>query len=201
MKEMRLADVSDMEPGNAFLEGFTERFNAKFAKVPARSDNLHRAMNVEPDRLREIFCFCDQRYVGKQLTFSYDRKRISLQQSDLTRGLVGKYVDTFMFPDRRLEVKWKGVTLPYSVFNRDQKRVTHAAITENISLSAVLAHVKDVQESEGAPAKRSAGKQRTRYKKPGRKSPGRTSFVDRHIADKKAREGSAESKTSILQPN
>lgn len=192
IKEMRLAGISTMEAGNAFLEGYTERFNAKFAKAPARADNLHRAMNVEPDRLREIFCFCDQRYVGKQLTFSYDRKRITLEANDLTRGLVGKYVDTFMFPDGRLEVKWKGIPLPYRVFDRDQQRVTHAAITENKSLSAVLAHVKDAQETQGAPAKRPAGKQRTRYKKTGGKSPGRTSFVDRHIADKKALEALAE---------
>lgn len=191
VKEMRLAGVSDMEAGNAYLAEFTERFNAKFAKAPARNDNLHRAMNVEPDRLREIFCFCDQRYVGKQLTFSYERKRIMLQQTDLTRGLVGKYVDTFMFPDGRLEIKWKGITLPYTVFDKDQQRVTHAAITENKSLSAVLAHVKEVQDTEGAPKKRPAGKQRTRYKRTGRKAPGPVSFTDKYIADKKARAAEA----------
>ena len=80
-----------------------------------------------------------------------------------------------------------GIPLPYSVFDRDQQRVTHAAVTENKSLSAVLAHVQKVQEAEGAPKKRPAGKQRTRYQKTGRKRLGRTSFVDRHIADKVAR--------------
>jgi hypothetical protein len=65
--------------------------------------------------------------------------------------------------------------------------VTHAAITENKSLSAVLAHVKEVQDTEGAPKRRPAGKQRTRYKKTGRKAPGPMSFTDKHIADKKAR--------------
>ena len=36
VKELRLAGISDMEAGNAFLPGFMERYNARFAIVPAR---------------------------------------------------------------------------------------------------------------------------------------------------------------------
>lgn len=187
VKELRLAGISNMEDGNAYLKGFVARYNTKFAKAPAKPDNLHRALNIEPDGLREVFCFQDQRYVGKQLTFSYERKQIMLEQNDITRGLVGKYVDTFMYPDQRLEIKWKGLTLPYTVFNKDQ-RVTHAAITENKRLSAVLAYVKEIQDAEGAPKKKPAGKQRTHYKPTGRKSPGRKSFVDKHIENKRVLE-------------
>ena len=187
IKEMRLDGISNMEDGNAYLEGFVERFNTKFAKVPAKSDNLHRAMNIEPDNLREVFCFQDQRYVGQQLTFSYERKRIMLEQNDITRDLVGKYVDTFMFPDGLLEVKWKGLSLPYSAFSKDQQRVTHAAIVENKNLSAVLAYAKEIQDKEGPPKKKPAGKQRTRYQLTGRKPGGnRKSFVDKHIERKQA---------------
>ena len=189
IKEMRLDGISNMEDGNAYLEGFVEQFNTKFAKAPAKSDNLHRAMNIEPDNLREVFCFQDQRYVGQQLTFSYERKRIMLEQNDITRGLVGKYVDTFMYPDGRLDIKWKGLSLPYSVFSKGQQRVTHAAIVENKNLSAVLAYAKEIQDKEGAPKKKPAGKQRTHYKLTGRKVGGnRKSFVDKHIERKRAKE-------------
>ena len=188
VKELRLVGISDMEAGNAFLTGFMKTYNAKFAKAPARSDDLHRAMNIEPDRLREVFCLQDQRYVGKQLTFSFERKRIMLKESDITRGLVGKYVETFVYPDGRFEVKWKGVSLPYSVFAKDQQRVTHAAITENKHLNAVLAYAKEIQDKEGPPKSKPAGKQRTRYKPTGRKPPGPKSFVDRHIEAKRAKE-------------
>ena len=146
VKELRLAGVSNMEAGNAFLEGFKARFNAKFAKAPAKPDNLHRALNVEPDRLAEVLCWRENRYVGKQLTFSYDRKRIMLEESEITRGLVGKYVDTYAFVDGRFEVRWKGRSLPYKIFDMDQ-RVTHAAITSNKRLSAVLEHIKEMQEA------------------------------------------------------
>ncbi|GLO72635.1 transposase [Phaeobacter inhibens] len=145
VKELRLAGISDMEAGNTFLEGFKNRFNAKFAKAPAKPDNLHRVLNVEPDRLAEVLCWRENRYVGKQLTFSYDRKRIMLEENELSRALVGKYVDTYAFVDGRFEVRCKGQALPYRVFDMDQ-RVTHAAVTENKRLSAVLAHVKEMQE-------------------------------------------------------
>jgi len=50
VKELRLAGISDMDAANAFLPGFADRYNYKFAKVPRRADNLHRPMNIEPDR-------------------------------------------------------------------------------------------------------------------------------------------------------
>ncbi len=72
---------------------------------------------------------------------SYDRLRIILAENEITRELPGKYVDSHEFADGRLEFRWKGVSLPYSVFDKDQ-RVTYAAITENKHLSAVLEYIQ-----------------------------------------------------------
>ena len=146
VKELRIEGISDMEAGSAYLQGFRERHNAKFTKAPARPDNLHRALNVEPHRLADVLCWRENRYVGKQLTFSYDRKRIILDENETTRGLVGKYVDTYAFVDGRFEVRSKGRSLPYKVFDMDQ-RVTHAAITDHKRLSAVLEHIKEMQDA------------------------------------------------------
>lgn len=77
VKELRLAGISKMDEGNAFLLGFTEPFNAKFAKAPAKPNDLHRALNIEPDRLSEVFCLRDKRHVTKDLMLKYDRKRLS----------------------------------------------------------------------------------------------------------------------------
>ncbi len=173
VKELRLAGISDMEEGNAFLEDFKTRFNAKFAKPPTKPDNLHRALNVEPDRLDAVLCWRDKRYVGKQLTFSYDRKRIMLEETDTTRGLVGKYVDTYAFVDGRFEIRWKGQPLPYKIFDMDQ-RVTHAAVTENKRLGAVLAHIKDAQDMAPPKYPVRTNSEKMGYKPNGRK-PGRPS--------------------------
>lgn len=145
VKELRLAGISDMEAGNAFLPGFIERHNARFARTPARPEDLHRPLNLIADRLKDILCKREQRYVGAQLTFSYERQRILLEENAVTRGLVGRYVETYAYADGRLDVRWKGHSLPYRVFDKDQ-RVTHAAITENKRLSDVLAYIKEQQQ-------------------------------------------------------
>ncbi|MBU1834938.1 MAG: ISNCY family transposase [Alphaproteobacteria bacterium] len=173
VKELRLASISDMEAGNAYLQGFKDRFNAQFAKAPAKPDNLHRALNVEPDRLDEVLCWRDTRYVGKQLTFSYDRKRIMLEESDVTRSLVGKYVDTYAFVDGRFEVRSKGRSLPYKIFDMDQ-RVTHAAITDNKRLGAVLEHIKEMQDKAPPKYPVRTNSEKMGYK-PNGKTPGRPS--------------------------
>ncbi|MEP9400171.1 ISNCY family transposase [Mesorhizobium sp. KR2-14] len=145
VKELRLAGISDMEAGNAFLPGFIERHNARFARTPARPEDLHRPLNLMADRLKDILCKREQRYVGAQLTFSYERQRILLEENAVTRGLVGRYVETYAYADGRFDVRWKGHSLPYRVFDKDQ-RVTHAAITENKRLSDVLAYIKERQQ-------------------------------------------------------
>lgn len=171
VKELRLAGISDMDAGNGFLVDYMEQYNIKFAKIPRRPDNLHRTLNVEPDRLRDILCLRDERYVGQQLVFSFERRRIVLEENEITRNLPGKYVDSYQFADGRLEFRWKGVSLPYSAFDKDQ-RVTHAAIVENKRLGAVLEQIKQ-EQGEFPPRHHRAGRQRTKYTPTGRKSPGR----------------------------
>jgi hypothetical protein len=182
VKELRLAGISDREAANAFLPDFTDRYNTKFAKVPRRADNLHRPMNIAPNRLRDVFTFQDKRLVGAQLAVTYERQRIILAENEMTRGLPGKYVDTFTFPDGRFEVRWKGVSIPYTVFDKDQ-RVTHAAITENKHLSAVLEYIK-AEQDKAPPKKRRAGKQATRNQPTGKRNDGWNSKLAKRAKEK-----------------
>lgn len=168
VKELRLAGISDLEAANGFLADFVERFNARFAKAPARADNLHRPLNVGQDRLRDILCYRDQHYVGRQLTFSYEHKKVMLEVNEISRGLVGKYVDTYAFADGRLQVRSKGQLLPFTIFDKHQ-RVSHAAITENKRLREVLAFVKEQQDKNLPPPKVRPSSARNNYKKRKRK--------------------------------
>ena len=139
-------------------------------------------MNIEPDRLAEVFCLRDKRYVTKDLTLKYDRKRNRLEVNDLTHGIVGKYVDTYEYADGRIQIRAKGVALPHTVFDPHQQRVTHAAVTENKRLSAVLAHIKEEQEKTPPKPRVKPESARNGYKKTGRKSPGRPSKLDTYYA-------------------
>ena len=145
VKELRLAEVTGIEAGNAFLPTFVERFNQRFSVGASRPENLHRTLNVPASRLTEILCHREKRYVGAQLTMSYDRKQIILDRNEVTEELAGKYVELYDFPDRPLELRWKGVSLPYRVFSKDQ-RVSHTAIVENKRLSHALSLVKAQQD-------------------------------------------------------
>ena len=185
VKELRLAGISNMEYGNAFLPGFTERFNAKFAKAPAKPNDLHRALNIEPDRLSEVFCLRDQRHVTKDLMLKYDRKRIKLEINELTRGLVGKFVDVYEYGCGRIQVRTNGVILPHSILNPERK-ITHAAITDNKRLSAVLEHIKTEQDKAPPKVNVKPVSAKNGYVKTGRRPPGGPSKMEPYYARKRA---------------
>jgi len=150
VKELRLAGVSDMAAGNMFLPGFVKQFNEKFSVLAAKAENVHRRLNVQASRLADILCHREQRHVGQQLTLAYDRRQIILERSDLADKLAGQYVEIYDFADRPLEVRWKGHSLPYRVFSKDQ-RVSHTAIVENKRLGHALAVVKAQQDIKHMP--------------------------------------------------
>lgn len=176
IKDLRLEGICGMDDGNAFLPRFMERYNRQFAITPARSDDLHRRLNLAPDRLRDVLCKREQRYVGAQLTFSFERQRIMLEENAVTRGLVGRYVETYALADGRLDVRWKGHSLPYTVFDKDQ-RVTHAAITENKRLGELLTYIKERQDQEQKPVVKT-NSEKNGYVKRGRRPGKRTDFMN-----------------------
>ena len=145
-----MADICDMNAGNAFLPKFVEQFNEKFSVPAARAEDLHRRLNVQASRLADILCHHEQRHVSQQLSLAYDRRQIILERGELADGLAGQYVEVYDFSDRPLEVRWKGQSLPYRIFSKDQ-RVTHTAIIENKRLRHALATVKAQQDTKRAP--------------------------------------------------
>jgi transposase len=184
VKELRLAGISSLEAGNVFLPGFVARFNARFAVAPARPHDLHRPLNLPPDRLRDILCRRELRYVGQQLTLSFERKLIMLEQNEVTIGLAGQYVDTYVFVDGRLDVRWKGVSLPYRMFDKDQ-RVAPAAIVGNKRLREVLAFIKS-QQDQRAPPRLMTKSERMGYQKTGRQPRGGRRIIEKVIEQRRA---------------
>ncbi|MEM6372374.1 MAG: hypothetical protein AAF727_06295 [Pseudomonadota bacterium] len=104
----------------------------------------------------------------------------------MTRGLVGKYLDAYEIPDGCIQVRAKGVALPCAIFDPHQQRVTHAAITENKHLSAVLAHIKEEQEKAAPPPKVKPVSAKNGYKETGGGPPGRPSKMEAYYERKRA---------------
>ena len=81
-------------------------------------------------------------------------------------------------PDGRIQVRAKGVVLPCSIFDPHQQRVTHAAVTENKHLSAVLAHIKKEQDKAAPSPEVKPSSARNGYKKNGRRNNGWNTLAD-----------------------
>ena len=145
-----MAGICDMTSGNSFLPQFMEQFNEKFSVPAAKTENMHRRLNFQASRLADILCHREQRHVSHQLSLAYDRRQIILERSEVADKLAGQYVEVYDFSDRPLEVRWKGHSLPYRVFSKDQ-RVSHTAIIENKRLSHALATVKAQQDNKHLP--------------------------------------------------
>src|SRR5271155_4296257 len=158
VKELRLPGACDMESGNALLPDFLDRFNKRFAIPAASAENLHRKLNVPSSRLDDILCHRE---------LHYGRRQIILNRSELSEELAGKYVEVYDFSDRPLEVRWTGHSLPYRVFDKEQ-RVNQSAIVENKRLGHALAIVK-AQQDITRTTKVMTNSQKGGYKKRGRK--------------------------------
>ncbi len=143
VKELRLADVSTMAAGNAFLPGFIADHNARFGREPANTKDLHRKL-TRSDDLDEILAWREERTVTRNLTLHYDRMMLLLDPTPFARGLVRKQVEVVNYPDGRFAIQFEGISLPFQVFDKIQT-VEPGAIVENKRLGAVLALVKEQQ--------------------------------------------------------
>ena len=80
-----------------------------------------------------------------------------------------------------MELRWKGVSLPYCIFSKDQ-RVSHTAIIENKRLGHVLSIVKAQQDLKRE-TKVLTNSEKTGYKKRSRQVYG-PNFIENALAPK-----------------
>jgi hypothetical protein len=143
VKELRLAGINDAEAANAFVSGFVEDYNRRFARAPRLEKDLHRPLRAQDD-LESSFTWKVDRKVSKSLTLQYSRVLFILEPNDVTHGLAGKLVTVMEFPDGRLEIRHKGLPLAYRTFDY-VRRVDQGAITENKRLGEALELCRKMQ--------------------------------------------------------
>lgn len=189
VKELRLAGISDSAAANAFVPGFIRGPRPALCPCPCPARHLHRPLNLPASRLSGILCLRDQRQVGSNLVAHCERRKFILDDSDHARSAIGKYVETYAYADRRLEIRWQGISLPYRVFDPAQQRVTHATVTESKRLSETLAYIM-AHQADAAPRIGPVGKQRTRHTPTGKRGGGRKGWVERR-AERRATQAQA----------
>jgi hypothetical protein len=162
VKEMRLAGISTMEAGNAFLPAFMEDYNRRFAKIPLSDKDMHRPL-AEHDNLDDTFAWREERTVSNNLTLQYDKMLFILEPNEITIPLARQRVTIFDYPDGRFAIKHRGRSLPYRTFDK-VRQVDQAAIMENKRLGPILALIAEQQKRNpmtrggNAPRRRGQGK-------------------------------------------
>jgi hypothetical protein len=110
-----------------------------------------------------VFAWQEERTVSRSLTLQYDQVLFILEPNETTLSLARQRVTVYDYPDGRLAIKHKGLSLPYRIFDRRQ-RVNQAAVVENKRLGPVLAYIAerqkelDMSRSNSAPRRRGQGK-------------------------------------------
>ena len=154
VKELRLQGISTIAAGNQLLPGFLADYNARFGKEPHNPKNLHRPLSAGDD-LTDVFAWREERTVSNSLTLQYDKVLFLLEPNEITRELRRKRVTVIDYPDGRLAIRYRGLDLPYTTFDK-LRQVSQASIAENKHLGAVLSYIRERQIERAEARSRSA---------------------------------------------
>jgi transposase len=114
VKDMRLAGISSLEAGNAFIPGFITRYNDRFARLAADTNDAHRPMPTGLS-LELILSKKHQRKVTKNLEFSLEGRLYKLRGVGSGHRLRQAVITIYELPDGKVKVFFEGKSLDYEV--------------------------------------------------------------------------------------
>lgn len=120
VKELRLRGISSVDAANEFADEFMADYNRRFAKAPRHDFDVHRPLETDDD-LAAFFTWRESRRVSKSLTVQYDKVLYLIEDNELSRRAIGKYIEVWHYPDGRKELRLNDAVLPYSTYDRLQE--------------------------------------------------------------------------------
>ncbi|WP_323062224.1 ISNCY family transposase [Klebsiella variicola] len=144
VKELRLRGISSVDAANDFADEFMTDYNRRFGKAPRHDFDIHRPLETHDD-LTAFLTWREPRRVSKSLTVQYDKVLYLIEDNELSRRAIGKYIEVWHYPDGRKELRLNGVVLPYSTYDRLQE-IDQGAIVDNKRLGRTLEFIKLVQD-------------------------------------------------------
>ena len=129
VKEMRLAGVSSIEEGNAFLETYLPEFRRRFVKPPRQAEDAHHANSFTQQELDHIFTIQHLRTLSKNLTLQFRRDAYNINPEGCGYQLRHAKVLVCESPEGKITIVHNGKSLPYTVIKKDQ--LLMAALVEN----------------------------------------------------------------------
>lgn len=111
VKELRLRGISSMEEANEYADEFMADYNKRFAKAPRHDFDVHRPLETDDD-LAAFFTWREPCRVSKSPTVQYDKVLYMIEDNELSRRAIGKYIEVWHYPDGQKELRLKGRCSP-----------------------------------------------------------------------------------------
>jgi len=122
IKEMRLRGINTIEEANAFSSEFMKMYNQKFAKPPAQSEDAHRPMGCDVEKLGQILSYQTSRKLSKNLEFSYHKLIYQIQRIGMGYSLRYTRVIVCEKLDGGIDVMRGEETLRYKVLGEAENQ-------------------------------------------------------------------------------
>ena len=114
VKALRLAEISDLDAANHFLEEtFLPELNERFTREPRSSADFHRPL-PRGVSLDVVLSFQEERVVQNDWTVSWRHRRFQLTAEHQRRSLVGRRVLVCEQLDGTLRLRDRGRDLPWT---------------------------------------------------------------------------------------
>jgi transposase len=120
IKDMRLAGISGMEEGNAFLKAWMEKHNRKFAVPPASHDDAHRPVLHDERELDLILSIHSRRKLSKNLTLQYNNTLYQIKVSGIGYALRGATVTVCEDFTGKVTILYNGRALAWEIYQRGE---------------------------------------------------------------------------------
>jgi hypothetical protein len=123
VKALRLAGIDTIEAANAWLPGFIECHNARFAVLPFDANDAHVPhLSADEPRLRQILAKHYPRKLSPSLTCQFHSTLLQIQPpasgGAALRGAAVTVVEHF---DQSCEVLWRTVSLPHTAIQKSRR--------------------------------------------------------------------------------
>lgn len=116
VKEMRLRGISDIESANKYLQSkYTDKHNAKFARKPSKSTDLHREVTL--DELNNAFCLKRVRKVRNDFTIRYKNRLIQLKKEQRAVIRPKEQIQVWEDFDGKIKLFVRGIELFFKEIN------------------------------------------------------------------------------------
>lgn len=126
VKELRLAGISDLAAGNAFLESFRQDFNRRFAVTPRSSHDAHRPLLPGQD-LARILSHQERRTLTKNLTVQYGKSIFQIQTQRPAYALRNAPVTVCETSDGTITILYQNQPLDYTIFQRQPRQAVEVS--------------------------------------------------------------------------